>query len=82
MGTKKRHPKVFGKRPILMMRYDGGLRIIYPRGTVQWVSYDGGSWDGYACTTSRNQKKAYEKCVRFDAPPVAPSGYSAFLGYL
>lgn len=36
---KSKTPKVFGKRPILMQRYNGSIRIIYPNGKVSWIPH-------------------------------------------
>jgi len=87
-------PTHFGRRPILMQRHDGGLRIIYPDGDVLWTP---DWWDGsvelrdgsfgekeiaakHSCTARDTQEEAYKASVVFDLKASGP--YSAFLGYL
>ncbi len=80
--SRKRVPKQFGRRPILMQRYCGGLRIIYPDGRVEFslaeITFEE-TKKIYprACTSSKTQKEAYEAAVVFDRPARA-----TFLGYL
>jgi hypothetical protein len=81
-----KHPKVFGKRPILMMRFNGSIRIIYPNGKVEWCT---GIVDcpedihGPACTDGKSQKEAYLNAVEYDSAGTHPDHqWSAFLGYL
>jgi hypothetical protein len=94
--TKK--PKQFGRRPILMSRYDGGIRIIYPSGNVDWEigksRYDTGNFSGiylttdeamYACTCGDTQEETYNNCLQYDREAAAfnwTENQSAFLGYL
>lgn len=85
---KQKAPEEFGKRPILMMRCDGGLRIIHPNGEVEFVFHDT-PFENIcipACTTRRNQKAAYRASVKYDRMQAFFEGdiysYSQFLGYL
>lgn len=95
MKHRQKHPKTFGRRPILMQRYEGGLRIIYPNGKVGWtlnavcpcdmpikkfIKNMGTS--RIACTARRTQKAAYAAAVEFDHSGSFSDNYSAFLGYL
>jgi hypothetical protein len=73
---------VFGKRPILMQRLCGGIRIIHVNGKVDWdasaageiqsmmysSNFDCKPGDGtmYACTEGSTQREAYENCKKFD----------------
>jgi hypothetical protein len=82
-------PTHFGKRPILMLRACGGLRIIYPDGKVEFTYEmdDTQAVFRYGCTSSTSQKKAFNECVAYDRRIRGRSakGYgshSAFLGYL
>lgn len=70
-------------RPILMMRYDGGIRIIHPSGRVEWTSYSLEFEDDLAaCTTRRSQRAALKACVEYDKNPVDEENFAAILGYL
>jgi hypothetical protein len=81
---KKRTPEIFGKYPILMQRYCGGLRIIYPDGRVEFSLgiHDFETtkviYPDKACTQKSTQKESYLAAVQFDKP----EGIECFLGYL
>lgn len=83
-------PAVFGWRPILMMGYDGRLRIIYPDGRVEYADWKRETFE-YGCTTRSTQEEAYRAAVDRDASYAAmgmnperfgDQNFSAFLGYL
>ena len=79
---RQKHPTVFGKRPILMQRFNGSIRIIYPSGKVYWTNLLGDEHDN-GCTTKRTQRAAYKACIEYDGPEESDyKSYSAFLGYL
>ena len=84
----------FGKHPILMQRWDGGLRILYPNGTVEWAPFSDPVRSDFdeaiGCTSRNTQEAAYNACVLYDRCESAynrkfESGgksLSAVLGYL
>ena len=82
---------VFGKRPILMQRFDGGIRIIHVNGKVEWddsrhllCNFEEHPNGMYACTEGSSQKDAFEKAIEFDKDDSGLNlpNYSKFLGYL
>ena len=82
-----KQPTEFGIAPILMMRWDGSLRIISPKGNVEWSAGNGQTIDGQVCTSRCNQQSAYDASVAHDKMRTRLSykqykNYSAFLGYL
>jgi hypothetical protein len=72
--------KVKFGRPILMMRFNGSIRIIYPDGKVEFCMSSAEAFEE-GCTTRETQKKAYRACVKYDGPRHARN-FSAVLGYL
>lgn len=85
-------PKVFGKRPILMQRWEGGIRIIHVDGRVEYSDHlTGREYPPFAnadgCTSRPTQKEAYKACLEYDKTysnmnPNDETRYGAFLGYL
>lgn len=73
-----KHPKIFGKRPILMQRYDGGLRIINTDGKVEYLANYYSNTPGWleistfvvgntkGCTSATTQEEAYNNCLVWD----------------
>lgn len=81
---KQKKPKVFGKRPILMQRWDGGIRIIYPDGKVKWAAMYSSEVSRMGCTNAKTQRQAYQNCLLWDRDMITSheDNFSAFLGYL
>jgi len=78
---------VFGVAPILMQRFDGGIRIIHPNGEVEYATFfDGhemGLGSAKGCTSRPTQRAAYKACIEYDdCGPQRDRRYSKFLGYL
>ena len=63
-------PKIFGKRPILMQRWEGGIRIIHIDGRVEYSSHLLHEGEEFAnadgCTSRPTQEAAYKACVEYD----------------
>lgn len=89
MKKRSNQPKQFGRRPILMRRWDGGLRIIYPNGQVEYANQDE-TFESVArhyippCTCRPSQRQAFKaaRSYDYDCSRYIQTNLSAFLGYL